>query len=205
MQPRRCAPTPPPPPSRPRPLRAAGTVPLAPGRPGPGGSAHHLCHRPQLPRAAGTVLTVPHLAGVGRCPLANGHGCLLGYPSARCIAGPYRHCRPRKGRAVGQCPGWRGGRGWIATSAACGVKKGTWSRAYPMITGASAGPECCVHRIASSVRPPVRWPGIAESARILHLRVASGPRAVQVGRPSGPGQAGPRFRWSSLKLSQAGP
>ncbi len=31
------------------------------------------------------------LAGVGHCPLANGHGPSVGLPPARWIAGPYRH------------------------------------------------------------------------------------------------------------------
>jgi hypothetical protein len=93
-----------------------GAVPPAQGRAGLGGPDHHLCHLPwppvrlgALPTALGrsgpggqvtTSATGPSplcgrggahcalslLAGVGRCPLANGRGCLLGCPSARRIA-----------------------------------------------------------------------------------------------------------------------
>ncbi len=91
-------------------------APSAPGRPGAAGAAGldtastALCGLASRPcgstlrscastlRPCGSPLS--DLAGVGQCPLAIGHGCLVGL-LACWIAGPYRHCRLRR-RAVGR-------------------------------------------------------------------------------------------------------
>ncbi len=59
---------------------------------------HHPCGsslRRVTSRPCGSTL-----AGVGQCPLAIGHGCLVGL-LAGVLDRPYRHCRPRR-RAVGR-------------------------------------------------------------------------------------------------------
>ena len=192
---------------RPWPLVRPGAVPLAPGRAGLGGPGRHLRHLPWPPVRPGAVPTAsgrsgpggpvntsatgpsplcgrggapcapPLLAGVGRCPLANGRGCLLGCPSARRIAGTRRHRCPRKGQQ------WGGARAGAAAGGSPSVPfRGLRACGAGPITGTSAGLECCVHQIASSVR--LRRLGLLRVGRSLDT-VPLGPRAVQVGRPSG--------------------
>jgi hypothetical protein len=106
---------------RPWPLVRPGAVQPAQGRAGLGGPGRHLRHLPWPPVWLGTVPTASGrsgpggpvftsatgpsplccwgcahyalslLAGVGRCPLANGRGCLLGCPSEHQIACTHRH------------------------------------------------------------------------------------------------------------------
>ncbi len=92
--PRQRAPTPPPPPPLAPRAAGRGAARSGPGRTGRAGSpvTRHLRHLPWPPVRLGAVLTVLSLlAGVGRCPLANGRGCLLGCPSDRRIAGTHCH------------------------------------------------------------------------------------------------------------------
>jgi hypothetical protein len=138
----------------------------------------HLRHRPRPLVRPGALLTVLSLlAGVGRCPLANGRECLLGCPSARRNAGTIATVGPaRGGRGAGSGPELPR----VDRHQYRSLAKGLRARGAGPITGTSAGLECRVHQIASSVR--LRWPGVtggSGAVRIPLLRVgpagANGP------------------------------
>ncbi len=127
----------------------AAVLPVS-GHAGPGGPEPFSHRRPwpvlSAVSAARSHLP-PSLAGVGRCPLARCHGLSVGL--LVCV----QECRPVSPLSVESCSGagsvWRVGE-WIASSTVDVVSA---PAGRTLSLALSAGPECCVHRIASSARP----------------------------------------------------
>ena len=141
---------------------------------------HSFTPPPPLRRTALSALTLSEspTGGVGRYPYAGGYGCLLGCLWARRIAGTIATVGPARG----------------GSGAGSGPELPRVDRHQRRLRGrGSVGPVLTLARllggrlvllIASWAR--LRWPGFTGSgaARIRLLRVGSGQRAGNAGRPT---------------------